>query len=706
MSDHRRIDDALRSTPVPEGLQSRLRPEALFADNEIDRLLAKVPVPPGLADRIRNAIVEQPNRHRDGAIDLSRFGTSSRIDKIPLARPTVLAPRHRSGLVSLARDITSVAVALGLVFVITVAGIEFSRQLEGTGPADKTITRLDFSENMDDPSLEWPMRFHIPDGAWAKPVDPTAPKTAPPADQATAPNRVPPSERGPSSPVPPESIARDEQRMMAIVRGAPVSAVPLPGMLGPPRMATVDIPTAARRTVPRVRGYDLAFEMTTGEQPFVDPAAHPSLALDRPPLTLRTDGFEALTAMDRSLRGRIRAEEVLAAMQPPPARRLKGQPVAVGIHEVRGLRSVGGTRTVLVEVAATVDPIQRGGRPIEATLVLDQAAAGNPAVWRRICRAMGELARHLAADDRISVVVCGPRPRVAVESADAVRLAALATDLEWQSSAASSDLDAGLLLTRPGSRIIVVAHAVSLEAAGGAVRESLSAWHNALSIAGGDTLACDPVGGTRFVIFDPTAPSSSERGEPSFGRTSTDVVSIRRALVQQATGRATLVASQCEFEVRFDPRRVARYRLIGHRQSAVESLADAPSLGTDLHAGETVRVVYEVIPRTPDIHHGLASAAVSWRSLAGDRPRLDVAPNRSSTDVSDGLPSPRGCELLLAAGLGEFASGSSHVGPRPAFAAALEQLVAEWQRRGDMTPLGEALARSLNHRRSGGRNGQ
>jgi hypothetical protein len=145
---------------------------------------------------------------------------------------------------------------------------------------------------------------------------------------------------------------------------------------------------------------------------------------------------------------------------------------------------------------------------------------------------------------------------------------------------------------------------------------------------------------------------------------------------------------------------VARYRLIGHHQSAVESLASASPRGTDLHAGETVRVVYELVPRSLSAGPGHASAVLSWIAPRSGPQRLSAGPSRSADDLGEGLPSPHGCEVLLATGLGELASGSAHVSRRPALVATIDEIISAWKGRGDMTAVGDALSRS--HDRRGG----
>jgi hypothetical protein len=688
MSDQRFIDDALRRVNLPENLGAGLQPESLFADAAIDRLLASVRVPGSLEESIRASVRSQPTRHQNGAIDLSRFVAGGSFDPAsPL--PT---PRHRSGFPSVLRDMVSVLAALGLIIVVAVTGIELSRRLEGSPRASRVATRLDFTEPTDASAAEWPLRFDVPDGmaSFGDPSPAPRPSPLPSADGEVAHTHMTPRDTPESGTL---ATVDDRPSTMTVVRGATVPPPPASRWDRPPFMATVDVPGLAHRTVPRTRGYDLAFEMTTGEAPFVDPASDPILAVNRPPLSLGTHDFERLTAARDVSHPRLRAEDILAVVSPPPAILPMPQAIGLHVHEVSGLRSLGNTRTVLLEVAVTAGPVPPATRPDHFTLVLDPSAAGDPAIWRRICRAVADLTKQLAADERVSVVLCGPRPRLALDRGDGRALAALAADLQWQPALPSADLEAGLRLAPPSDRTVVVAHATSLDAPGAHVGEALAAWHKGLATVGGDTLACRPAGGTRFIVLDPGARSPAEPAEPTFGRTASDTVSIRRELIRQVTGIDTLVARSCSLEVRFDPRRVARYRLIGHRQSAVESLADGTPRGCDLHAGETVRAVYEVVPRVPGAGPGFASAAISWTASSGDHKRLESGPNRSDVDLREGLPSPHGCELVLAASLGELLSASAHVTRRPALSSGVSQFIEAWRRRGDVTATGDALAR-------------
>jgi hypothetical protein len=171
--------------------------------------------------------------------------------------------------------------------------------------------------------------------------------------------------------------------------------------------------------------------------------------------------------------------------------------------------------------------------------------------------------------------------------------------------------------------------------------------------------------------------------------------------------------------VAFDPVRVAAYRLVGHRQTAADALATGRSRPLELHAGETVRVVYEVVRRPGPAKSGagLVSATLAWtptelgaagardgnteyrtRAVLADPAAAEADQSRAATPGSWGsLPSRHACELLLAVALGERLGASVHAEPWRQTAAAVATLTARWQARGDVTPQGRVLIECLEH---------
>ena len=699
--DDRRLDAALRQVPLPDSLQNGLTAESLFDDAAIDALLSRVPTPSDLGLRIHEAINSGPARPRSGAVDLARL-TPSAPPRSALNRAADRSRSKRSTAVF--RESLRVATAVAAAFAVTLTGIGFSRWLEGRPPRpDSVATRLQPPE----PRPREPL---------AAATDSSPPPPAGVSHSAEAGPRPGAAVSATAAADTPESLAAPEladsrplaagsgrDADAAIIRGAPTA--PLAAGRLPVTMRTVELPGEVRRAVPRSPAFDLAFEMAHGQSPFVSPAADPLLAVDQPPLTLRTDDFDLLGS-GAAVRQRepLRAEQILAAMPPPEGPTRAGEPLQLGMHVVRSWRDRQDKPSLLLEVVAHAV----GGRPQperpearRICLVLDQSAAGDGSAWPRICRGLAAVAEQLSPTDRVTVILCGPRPRVALDQGAPDRLAALAVDLEWLPATVSADLDAGLRLVQASaneSRTIVVSHDGTLERGRDTVRTALAGWHRHRAEAGGDSLAISRHSGPRFVILDPAASSLTRSGGPTFGRTGLDAASIRRAVIREVLQRETLVAADCRLEVRFDPVAVAGYRLLGHRQSAVESLSAAPPEAVDLHLGETARVVYEVIPRR-SLDDSLASAVLRWRAPAGADRTVKMRDPGSQSDRTAATPSPHGCELLLASILGEALGASPHVAQRGPPLAAAVGISTAWKKRGDVTPFGATLIRCLESRR-------
>jgi len=359
-------------------------------------------------------------------------------------------------------------------------------------------------------------------------------------------------------------------------------------------------------------------------------------------------------------------------------------------------------------------------------LVLDQSAGPFASLsWQWLCRGLGRVIGQMRPADRVSLVVCGERPRLVALRADAATLATLLPELMREPVATSADFDAAFRLVaavgrregRP-DRIVAAAHADTLERCRKEGRAALSAWQAELAAA--TTSSAVPT--TAFVPIDPqeslSAGGSPLRTRPlTAGTVAADPAAVGRALVEQVFGRRTLVATGCRLEVAFDPGRVGSYRIVGHRQTAADALASVDPRGIDLHAGETVRVVYEVFSRPPGevfsrppgevvSRPGGVMASLTW-TPAGAGPdgqhveqtvRKGLADAATTTaDLRVGLPSPHGCELLLAVALGELATASVHAEPWRQSAAGIAALVSRWQARGDVTPIGAQLIDCLEN---------
>ncbi|MCE2725798.1 MAG: DUF3520 domain-containing protein [Planctomycetaceae bacterium] len=675
MADDRRIDDALRNVPLPPGLADRVVPEALFDDATLDRLLGRVALPDGLSDRVRAAVFT-PAAGR--GIDLERAAGSLR----PAGKPTASRQRGRLGRwsLSVAQSGASVAVLLAALGGLVLTGFEFARWVEPTTP-QRALVLAPQPPSRGAPPREPAigMAAHESNPA-LEPTDPLAVVSAPVLADDDA---IAVTEPDPFAVTPP------------VVRGAAVGTASgaLPAGTA---MRTVPLPRGeSRRRVPRVAGFDMAFEMTHGEPPFVDPRTAAALQVDHPPLSIRTDAFEALVAYTGrkprpGFAASLRTEEILAALPAPPPRSAAPEP-QVMIHAVRSLR--GRPESQLVEVCVTAPPLAGDSTPaVDAMLALDRHTGSEPLLWARVCRAVAAVADQMRDGDRITVVVGGREPRLAGTRLDAAGLRRLAAALTLEPGDDATEFDATMRFAAqeaghgPTRPLIVVASSESVDRARGAGRAAVSAWREALAADGPEAGRRAAV---RFVLVDPTEPTVREPLEPDFGRTPADAVAIRRAVLEQVFATPTLTARQCRLQVAFDPQAVAAYRLVGHRQSAMESLAGGEPPATDLHAGEVTRVVYELVPL--GMQDAAVKATLSCRpvNVDGERTFTAVLPLRT---VSTGpLPPARDCELLLAVAVGELATASPHVGPRGAASQAAASLAAAWRARGDVTPYGTAL---------------
>lgn len=651
--DDRGLDDRLREVSLPTGLAGRVVTGA-FDDSSLDRALRRVAVPDGLG---------------------SRIAAAPRQRVAPPARPA--RRRASRALASVARDLLAVTAALAAIGLVAAGSARLSRTLSTPRRAAVAVRT---------PAAPRP-------GATPRAV-PADPRREPPhvAARAGEPPRA--ASETPAPIVPAMEAVADVDRPARPTAAAPQvrgAAVGLqPELVSWPRPAP-RTPRDAWRRVPRSSGYDLLFELSHGEPPFVDPRSD-GLRTDVPPLTVQTESFDRWVAAEPRGR-RLRTEHVLAAIAPPPVGQASAAgPVTVAMHAVRSLRNSNGRPSLIVEVAATAGGFadrDEHWSGINATIVLDRAAGGEPLAWRWACRAVAAVADRMHPDDRVTLVVAGPVPRIAARDAAGPELARIAADLADLSPSESSDLDAALAVARKASardtRTVVVVQDDVGDASGGETRSALGRWQE--RAAGGAESSWSSEALPDFVVIDAAAEFEPSRPAVAFGRTAADAVAIRRALLARVFGRDTLVAGRGRLTVDFDPATVAAYRLIGHHQSAVESLSAGAPATIDLHVGETARVVYEVVPRSSaDVK---AAAVFQWASADGSRDAR--ARLRAGADATAGTPSAHGCELLLAVALGEEQAGSPHALPRSRAA----DLVGRWRARGDVTPLGAVLADAL-----------
>jgi len=319
------IDRSVRDVPVPPGLAARVAPHALFSDEAIDRMLAATPVPHGLASRLRDGLMR---RTGDAvSVDLDRLAAAAGVAVSP-AKPhrDRARPRRRAGavrwMVGIARDSLSVVTLLAGILGLFWAGMEVSGWLApapGIRPPRVAVQRGRSEAARDRPAAprSTVADTGTSDAASERPLAAAVGRGVPDEPQA-------PAEPSPAPPV---------------VLGAAVSMGPAEDAA----MRTVSLFGEPRRRVPRDPGFDIAFEIQHGESPFVDLAKATALAVDEPPLGVRTDSFDALLSAVRSGRraaaGTVRTEHILAAMPAAMRHSVALRPGGQGCQQQSGTAS-------------------------------------------------------------------------------------------------------------------------------------------------------------------------------------------------------------------------------------------------------------------------------------------------------------------------------------------------------------------------------
>lgn len=671
------IDAVLRAVSVPPAVVQRIEPGRLFGDGVIDRLLVELPLPPDIARRI--ACPAAGTAHE-----------AARSARMPaVSRPT--APPWWRGIV---RDAIAVGLSLGLITALFLAGVRLAEPTRTALPRRHT-PQARASARDAGPSVAETPRGRVPDSALghAEAGRPSVERPAAPGTDA--------------APVPTPRRPRS-------VRAAPLPAVGamqrgsggnrhglLTGVQVIPEGNGSDGST--RRLVPAERGFDLAFEMAHGEQPFIDPSVVPTLAVDRPPLVVATESFDRVWPLPQGrerLAGleSLRTEHLLAALSSAPDDGRLDVGPRLELRAVKSLRP--GRATYLVELTVSAPPPARGPgpQPADVAVVLDHSTGPDALpLWIAACRGLAAAAAAMGPADRLTVIVAEPRPRVVAIRAATAEIAVLAAELEAEPPFGTADLDAAVGLAegtaaREGMspRLVVVAQADQAERCLGRGRAMLLAWR--ATAARGESAEGAPT----FVLVSGVAEGDSAAEGVTPGWTLSDPVVVRRRVAASLHGGWPVAVRDAWLEVRFDPREVAAFRLVGHRQTVPESLAASGAAGAaglpiDLYPGETARVVYEVVPRA-GVSGTLAgiSARLVHAHATGSERQVSSAGARLDGAGGD-LPSARDCELLLAVGLGELAGRSVHAVPGRVATQRLREMAAAWSDRGDMTAVGARL---------------
>ena len=280
------IDEQLRDVPLPAELTARLREIAALGDREVDFLLRDVSLPSGLADRL----------HAIGSLTDTDLDDDAR----HVAIPQSLVPRLRGTVRQQVRysQLARLAIAATLLFAFTGVGWLLISRFK---PADNEILA---GNNAPSRTADLPQPPSTPASKLPSPSPSVAPKTvqaAEPKSPDAHPHETPASPANDAvavSPVPmpvePDPVEPD----VSDDRPTSQSIGPMAGVLGNSALVTQPNLRIARGLIrqgiigPRIKGYDLLFELNKGEHPAVHPTAAPSLAESHAPVWTETSSYE------------------------------------------------------------------------------------------------------------------------------------------------------------------------------------------------------------------------------------------------------------------------------------------------------------------------------------------------------------------------------------------------------------------------------
>ncbi|MDX1965089.1 MAG: von Willebrand factor type A domain-containing protein [Pirellulales bacterium] len=695
------IDAELNSLPVPEDVLARLREVGTFSDADLDAALRGVRPRLLLRDRLL-AI----GTGTDGDLDDELRAVAvpadllDRCQMIPLETPStraIHAPKWR-------RVVWAALAAAAAILVMALTRGQFPREWgqladRWLGPAGRNLAHHPDGPPVFDPKNKEPLPG-IPGDLPSPPGGASSSDLAQQGDDSPdfsgLENQIPAGDPWPLPKLPVESpiafspvpVTPDSSGGAPAMSAAPSVPTANPGnptgILGnQPGFGTtgdlISVTEPQPRGVlpPRVREYDLMFQLRQGVHPFVAPAAHAALASSQVPLITSDTSYQAAW---RALRQKqlpsaasIRVEDFLAAMDyefaPPSQGNLALRTAAgrapwhpanirllqIGVQtastpritttpahliwvvDLRAIRLRRDRESLLLatwqkinsELSAQ-DHISVIGFDQQAQVLAERLSPADFAIW--LDRA---LAQQFNAPGGIWNFSPAPLPTGKEVPATTSRLGFVQAVLAAQRvsgadvTSRSSNFDAQAT-TDSTPRVLLVTGGnwqlgngtnpdmAEFSAAEQAVRELVTrggSWR-VVDLRPADAL--DPVLTHLASWNTPLAENSPQLAPPpavvvEHPATVRELSSICRAAI---TGKSQIAARHVSLRIKFDPRSVALYRLIGHEATALASLTPPP-LEVDLLSGDTATALYEVVLQ-PDGPAQIAVAELQWKDDQGE----------------------------------------------------------------------------------------
>jgi len=582
------IDAQLRNVPLPPNLLARLAesaPGANKLDAEIDAALCDVPVPPHLESRLRRIT------RRNGPPFWRKFGLAA-----------------------------SVLVMIGLG---ATAYVSFLAGTVGPGPR-QTARRESASEATTVPSKAKDAESRrLASAALA-------------AERASARRRatpVLPVASGESSETALPSL-EDVAALGSSVRQAIDAKLREQAALGAngtldrlPDLETFEPALAWGVSPPRVRGYDLLFELKHGEHPFVVPAADNSLASNDLPFAFRTASFDRALSQVRSgtlpTGNEIRIEDFLAAQDytlPPAPRAGLALHTAGSVSPLPSKDPAYKDLRLLHFAVQSAAPDEGLHHPNRLIVAFDTSAQmRGQARLDATRRALTKLVAHLGENDRVTLIRFAEQPTVLAEEASREQLATLLADGGLPAPSGTANLPAAIAEVSRRARDATdgIARQVVVITAdrGNFAPQALPQAAEALQQVADMNLSWRII---RLAAEDNDA-HWSDLAEQARGKVQAagSPDQIFAGLDEALIGRPVIAAKSVAVKLTFNPEVVAAYRLLGHEATTLTAGENTPVV-IDLEDYQVATTLYELSLKA-GVAEPVATVDLTWRHPPTDQ---------------------------------------------------------------------------------------
>ncbi len=583
-----KLDTRLQAVPIPGDLAERLRGIAALTDEELDCRLQDVPTPLGFVQRIQRVVADDETDRQLCDVPLPPQ-VVARGRTIPLLRR-----RSRIGRLALA---ASMLIAVGAGYFSAVGGV--LSIFRPTQPEPVSVVFID----------EGPLNI-------SSPVDDSVTIVAAPvfSDQPDTTDELASQEPefaviqtigeptlGPAGELFEEigTIWRPWDNWMLLRWGVLGYSNTESEVL--PDLETPLAPISHGLEAPLDRNFDREFLFGRGVHPPVLLASDDSASAVTAPLRADTSSLDLTRRLVAEGRlpdpEQVHVEHFLAAMdyQYAPA-----EPGRLAMRTAAGPSAFNPNAAGLLQIGVKAGvPGRRTLPATNLTVVLDTSNSMN---WEgkldSARRGLEGFVRHLGPDDRFSLIVFNDEVFHAVDQAEREDAAQIVDVVDRLRAHGGANLAGALQL----ALCDVIGISADSQVAQRLVlmTDSASALRNNESRTIEEMLRETASPSFRFDAFDLNGGSEVNDTLANLTgvteglvRSVTSAEQVQWSLVETLTGDSSLVASEAELHVQFNPKAVAAYRIIGHEATEVGGLLPA-AIESDLRVGQEATVLFEV----------------------------------------------------------------------------------------------------------------